>query len=146
MRAYPSLLLLVVAITYLSTIQASTSSSASRSRIALLHGRRAVQQAKMVGRGRHLCNRGKDLERPVAAVYRGPIACDGCSESVAELLRKSPANFRVHYLGPTETHDINAHTLSHLDLFAWPGGGGEHFESPPLPYFHICRLATMSKC
>ncbi|PWN92296.1 hypothetical protein FA10DRAFT_89483 [Acaromyces ingoldii] len=79
----------------------------------------------MVGRGRHLCNRGKDLERPVAAVYRGPIACDGCSESVAELLRKSPANFRVHYLGPTETHDINAQTLNHLDLFAWPGGGDD---------------------
>ena len=67
----------------------------------------------------------KGDDRPVAAVYRGPIACEGCAESVAHLLRRSPARFKVHYLGPEETHDISPQTLSHLDLFAWPGGGGE---------------------
>ncbi|CEH13794.1 hypothetical protein CBOM_01691 [Ceraceosorus bombacis] len=64
-------------------------------------------------------------DRPVAAVYRGPVGCEGCSESVAKLLRDSPPHFRVHYLGPDETHDVSPQTLSHLDLFAWPGGGDD---------------------
>ena len=59
-----------------------------------------------------------------AAVYRGPVACDGCAESVAALLRSSPLGYQVHYLGPHETNDVNSAMLSHLDLFAWPGGGG----------------------
>ena len=64
-------------------------------------------------------------ERPVAAVYRGPIASPGCAESVAQLLRTSPSRYRVHYLGPNEDHDICAENLSYLDLFAWPGGGDD---------------------
>lgn len=75
----------------------------------------------MVNSGRHLEGW---LDRPVAAVYRGQVACDGCAESVAELLRKSPLRYKVHYLGPDEDHDISLPLLSHLDLFAWPGGGG----------------------
>lgn len=66
------------------------------------------------------------MGRLVAAVYRGPISSPGCSEAVATLLRRSPVRFRVHYLGPGETHDICEATLSHLDLFAWPGGGGKY--------------------
>lgn len=63
--------------------------------------------------------------RPVAAVYRGPVACEGCAESVATLLRKSSLRYKVHYLGPNEHHDVSKETLSHLDLFAWPGGGDD---------------------
>lgn len=63
-------------------------------------------------------------DQPVAAVYRGPIAFEGCAESVAALLRKSPARYKVHYLGPNEFHDVSKETLNKLDLFAWPGGGG----------------------
>lgn len=75
----------------------------------------------------------RSADRPIAAVYRGPIASDGCAESLALLLRKCPARFQVHYLGPNETHDINEVTLSHLDLFAWPGGGGESMAVAVVP-------------
>lgn len=76
----------------------------------------------MVKGGRFFTPREK---RPVAAVYRGEVSCDGCAESVAHLLRKSPMRYKVHYLGPKEDHDINQATLSHLDIFAWPGGGDD---------------------
>lgn len=76
----------------------------------------------MVKGGRFFTSREK---RPVAAVYRGEVACDGCAEAVAHLLRKSPMRYKVHYLGPNEDHDINSATLSHLDVFAWPGGGDD---------------------
>jgi hypothetical protein len=64
-------------------------------------------------------------DRPIAAVYRGEIACTGCAESVAKLFRKSPSNYKVHYIGPNEKEDINRETLSKLDVFAWPGGGDD---------------------
>lgn len=64
-------------------------------------------------------------KRPIAAVYRGPISCEGCPESLATLLRRSPPHFKVHYLGPDESHDVSASSLAGLDLFAWPGGGDD---------------------
>ncbi|ORX37298.1 hypothetical protein BD324DRAFT_625628 [Kockovaella imperatae] len=66
-----------------------------------------------------------DSIRPVAAVYGGPIACDGCAESVARLLRHSNPHFKVSYLGPNEENDVTAESLKKLDLFAWPGGGDD---------------------
>lgn len=63
--------------------------------------------------------------RPIAAVYRGPISCEGCPESLATLLRRSPPHFKVHYLGPNEAQDVSSESLAKLDLFAWPGGGDD---------------------
>jgi hypothetical protein len=59
-----------------------------------------------------------------ALIYRGPAACDGCPESVAALLKSSSSNFEVKYAGPNEEVDINAESLSDVDLFVQPGGGG----------------------
>lgn len=64
--------------------------------------------------------------RPIAAVYRGPVSSEGCSESLADLLRRSTLKFEVHYLGPGERDDICERTLGVIDLLAWPGGGGEY--------------------
>ncbi|CRG86454.1 putative protein C23C11,06c [Talaromyces islandicus] len=60
---------------------------------------------------------------PKALIYRGPAACDGCPESVAALLQSSSSNFEVEYAGPNEEIDINAESLSDVDLFVQPGGG-----------------------
>lgn len=59
-----------------------------------------------------------------ALIYRGPAACDGCPESVAALLQSSASNFDIEYAGPHEKIDINAESLSDVDLFVQPGGGG----------------------
>lgn len=91
----------------------------------LSQARLAIDHAYMVRHGRFQGqNQHEDDERPIAAVYRGPVSCDGCAEAVARLLRKSPAKYRVHFLGPNEQSDVTSAALSRLDLFAWPGGGG----------------------
>lgn len=66
------------------------------------------------------------LERPPfkVLIYRGPAACDGCPESVTALLNSSASAFHVQYAGPDEDIDINAQSLSDVDLFVQPGGGG----------------------
>ncbi|KAJ5807735.1 hypothetical protein N7474_009004 [Penicillium riverlandense] len=61
--------------------------------------------------------------RPKAMVYRGPAACNGCPESVAELLRSSSSHFDVQYAGPNEKIDINEGSLQEVQLYAQPGGG-----------------------
>jgi hypothetical protein len=61
---------------------------------------------------------------PKALIYRGPAACDGCPESVAALLQSSATKFAIQYAGPNEKIDINAESLSKVDLFVQPGGGG----------------------
>lgn len=64
--------------------------------------------------------------RPLAGIYRGPIACDYCAESIGLMLRRSPAHYRVVYLGPHEkAGDIMRDTLSQLDVFVQPGGGDD---------------------
>ena len=63
--------------------------------------------------------------QPVAAVYRGPVASEGCPEALAELLRRSLVGFKVQYIGPKERRDISPDALSRVDVLAWPGGGGE---------------------
>lgn len=60
---------------------------------------------------------------PLALVYRGPAACDGCAESVAALLGSSPAGFRTEYCGPDEDRDITPETLAEAAVYAQPGGG-----------------------
>jgi glutamine amidotransferase-like uncharacterized protein len=62
-------------------------------------------------------------QRPKALVYRGPSTCNGCPESVKNLLVTSPSNFEVSFVGPREDIKINADALSQVDVFAFPGGG-----------------------
>jgi hypothetical protein len=64
-----------------------------------------------------------DLMR--ALVYRGPTACEGCPESLRDLLKASYPNINVTFAGPHEAVQINAETLSHVDILAQPGGPGE---------------------
>ncbi|CAD6547790.1 hypothetical protein LMG24235_04483 [Paraburkholderia sabiae] len=61
--------------------------------------------------------------RPVALVYRGPAACDGCPGAIAEVLARSPWRFRVIYVGPAEKLKISPAALSHAALYVQPGGG-----------------------
>ncbi|KAF2158593.1 hypothetical protein M409DRAFT_30923 [Zasmidium cellare ATCC 36951] len=59
-----------------------------------------------------------------AYVYRGPASCDGCPESVGELLESSCRKINVTYVGPNEEIDITAESLSEADIYVHPGGGG----------------------
>ena len=60
--------------------------------------------------------------QPVALVYRGPASC--CSEAVFNLLKKSPYNFNVKYIGPNETLKLTASSFVGATLYAQPGGNG----------------------
>ena len=78
--------------------------------------------------------------RPKALVYRGPAACDGCPEAVAALLQSSPSAFDVEFCGPEEVIGINKTSLSGVQVYAQPGGGGKWTDpifvhSPPSLYF-----------
>lgn len=66
---------------------------------------------------------GESGRRPLALVYRGPAACQGCAESVAALLRGSPAHFRTAFCGPAERVPLSAPALASATLYAQPGGG-----------------------
>lgn len=65
-------------------------------------------------------------DKPIRAmIYRGKSATEECPESVARLLKSTfPNRVKITYAGPDEKVKINAQTLSHVDLFAQPGGPG----------------------
>ncbi len=65
----------------------------------------------------------REASRPVALVYRGPAACDGCPEAIASRLRDSDYNFRVIYVGPAEKLKITPAVLAGAALYVQPGGG-----------------------
>lgn len=60
----------------------------------------------------------------MAAVYRGPASCSGCSEAVADLVRQSPHELKVRYIGPDEKLKLTAANLRGVALYAQPGGDG----------------------
>ncbi len=60
-------------------------------------------------------------ERPLAVVYRGPAACDGCPEAVASLLTEH-GGFNVEFIGPDEDRKLTAEDLRVANLYAQPGG------------------------
>ena len=62
--------------------------------------------------------------QPVAVVYRGPAACEGCAESAAALVRQSPLRFQVSFIGPAEDRPLTADGLSGVSLYVQPGGDG----------------------
>ena len=59
-----------------------------------------------------------------AMIYRGKTACDGCPESIGELLKGVYPDIKVTYAGPDESTEINADTLRNVDVFAQGGGPG----------------------
>ncbi|MBB4683440.1 BPL-N domain-containing protein [Amycolatopsis jiangsuensis] len=63
------------------------------------------------------------MNRPLALVYRGPATLDGCPEAVAGVLRESPWDFDVRYVGPRERIPLGQSTLDAATLYAQPGGG-----------------------
>ena len=58
---------------------------------------------------------------PIAAIYRGPAACDGCPEAVAEVLGKS-GGFSVEFVGPDEERSVTPDGLADVTLYVQPGG------------------------
>ncbi|EME78709.1 uncharacterized protein MYCFIDRAFT_205145 [Pseudocercospora fijiensis CIRAD86] len=61
-----------------------------------------------------------------ALVYRGPAACDGCPEAVAQLLKSTPGmKIDVTYVGPDEEVKLNAEALEGVDVYVQPGGGDD---------------------
>ena len=64
-------------------------------------------------------------DRPLALIYRGPVACAGCAEAVAQLLQTAPTPFRTEYCGPDERLQLSARALETASLYAQPGGGDD---------------------
>jgi hypothetical protein len=59
-----------------------------------------------------------------AMIYCGKSSCDGCPESVQNLLETAYPNIKVVFAGPREKTHINAKTLSQVDIYVQPGGPG----------------------
>jgi hypothetical protein len=59
-----------------------------------------------------------------AMIYRGKNSCDQCPESIAELFKCTFPKVNITYAGPDEDVQINADTLSQVDVYAQPGGPG----------------------
>lgn len=58
--------------------------------------------------------------RPVALVYRGPAACEGCPEAAHDLLEHD--GYAVRYIGPQEQVRFGPDALSGAALYVQPGG------------------------
>jgi hypothetical protein len=73
-----------------------------------------------------------------ALVYRGSTVCEGCPESVAELLENSPWKFDVTFAGPNEDVDVTEKSLADVRVFAFPGGPGT-LECPAFTLWRLTR-------
>ncbi|KAM0721453.1 hypothetical protein Q7P37_002377 [Cladosporium fusiforme] len=78
-----------------------------------------------------------------ALVYRGKVnsqenSCEGCPESVRDLLKRTYTDIKVTFAGPDEATKINAQTLAGVDIFAQPGGDGRQSEilTPDVMFIH----------
>ncbi|MFD8708455.1 BPL-N domain-containing protein [Kitasatospora sp. NPDC059648] len=58
--------------------------------------------------------------RPLALVYRGPAACDGCPEAAHDMLEHD--GFAVRYIGPAGQTRFGPDALSGVALYVQPGG------------------------
>ena len=68
---------------------------------------------------------GPSGRRPVALVYRGPAACDGCAEAAANLLGRQRQDFVIRYIGPRERAQFSTQTLARAQLYVQPGGNDD---------------------
>lgn len=84
-----------------------------------------LRQTLAVTLAASVVTRGQCTETPKSAlIYRGKTACDGCPESVGDLLQAVYPDLVVTYAGPGEDVQINATTLANVDVFAQGGGPG----------------------
>ncbi|WP_078653590.1 BPL-N domain-containing protein [Streptomyces novaecaesareae] len=58
--------------------------------------------------------------RPLALVYRGPAACEGCPEAARTMLERG--GFAVRYVGPRERVRFGPSALTGVALYVQPGG------------------------
>ncbi|MFH9347580.1 BPL-N domain-containing protein [Kitasatospora sp. NPDC017646] len=58
--------------------------------------------------------------RPLALVYRGQAACDGCPEAAHDMLEHD--GYAVRYIGPDEQTHFGPDALSGAALYVQPGG------------------------
>ncbi|MBV6702140.1 hypothetical protein KV557_34400 [Kitasatospora aureofaciens] len=65
-------------------------------------------------------NAAADPSHPLAVVYRGPAACDGCPEAAQELLERN--GFTVRFIGPDEPLRFGPDALTGAALYVQPGG------------------------
>lgn len=72
---------------------------------------------------------------PIALIYRGPAACDGCPETIADRLQ---SKYQIVYVGPREKVNVNVNILSTAKLYVQPGGG-DIFETWP----HVRQYASL---
>ncbi len=83
---------------------------------------------------------------PIALIYRGPVVgCNGCSEAVAEILKKSKWKFDVKYVGPGEVTALSAEVLRTASLYAQPGGDGDVEKSNALVEKQLGKKDVLSK-
>ncbi|WP_195911345.1 BPL-N domain-containing protein [Streptomyces kaniharaensis] len=61
-----------------------------------------------------------DPSHPLAVVYRGPAACDGCPEAAQDLLERN--HFTVRFIGPDEPLHFGPGALAGAALYVQPGG------------------------
>lgn len=66
----------------------------------------------------------KEIQHPIALVYRGQAGCPRCSEAVAGLLERSQWHFAVSYVGPGERLHLSTATLKTATIYVQPGGNG----------------------
>lgn len=58
--------------------------------------------------------------RPIALVYKGQAACDGCPEAAKSMLERN--GFDVRYIGPNQPTHFSAESLAQAALYVQPGG------------------------
>ncbi len=65
--------------------------------------------------------RASDVVR--VAVYRGPAACEDCSQTAKQAIERLGGHYQVDFVGAHERRDITANTLARYDVYVQPGGG-----------------------
>lgn len=95
-----------------------------RPRVAMVIGGAVVALLGVAILGTDLLKAQTQRVAPVAVVYRDKDLCRGCSEAVAAMLRQSPRDFEVRYIGPEEKLKLKAANLEGVALYAQPGSNG----------------------
>ncbi|PWN29032.1 hypothetical protein BDZ90DRAFT_231036 [Jaminaea rosea] len=118
--------LLLTALLLVSLLLASFATTASAQPTSLSRTETEAMGSLTSRISHHHARQDPNSSRPTAAIYRGPIACEYCAESVGALLSTHPLNFSIRYLGPNESAgDVTAANLKQVDLFVQPGGGDD---------------------
>ena len=57
------------------------------------------------------------------AIYKGPAACEDCSDVVRRAIEKLGPKYKVDFVGAREDIDITDESLANYDIYVQPGGG-----------------------